>query len=33
MLLDWLMTDGYGKLKEEVLKQREEWRRRTFEPV
>jgi len=30
MMLDWMVTDGYGKYKEEV-KDREELRRRAFE--
>jgi len=31
-MLDWIMVEGYKNLKEEV-KQREEWRRQTVEPV
>ena len=30
MMLDWMMEDGYGKLKEEA-RQQEEWRRRARE--
>jgi len=29
-MLGWMIADGYGKLKEEY-RQRQEWRRRTFE--
>lgn len=28
----WMMTDGYGRLKESAQREREEWRRRTIEP-
>lgn len=30
MKLEWIMADGYKKLKEEA-QQRDEWRRRTLE--
>jgi len=30
MMLDWMMADGYGKLKEEA-QQREEWQHHTLE--
>ena len=32
MMLDWMMTEGYGKRKGEV-QQREEWQRRTVKPA
>jgi len=32
MMLDWMMVEGYKKLKEEALQQ-EEWRRQTSEPA
>jgi len=32
MMLEWMMVEGYRKLKEEA-QQQEEWRRQTFEPV
>jgi len=32
MIMDWMTTDGYGKLKEEA-QQREEWRCHTLEPA
>src|SRR6218665_3425530 len=32
MMLDWMMANGYGKLKDEV-RQLEEWRHRTLEPA
>ena len=32
MMLDWMMVEGYRKLKEQTL-QREEWRRQKFEPA
>ena len=32
MVLDWMMADGYGKLKEEA-QQQEEWLCRTFQHV
>jgi len=35
MMLDWIMTDGYWKLRGEAQQRVEEWRRRhrTFEPT
>jgi len=32
MMLNWMVVEGYRKMKEEV-QQRDEWRRHTFEPA